>query len=81
MHLATYLCTYFHFYVKSGIIKYTKVVILVAVKPDMTRVTINIEKNQNEQLKELAKEENRSVSNYVRNLILQKIEEKEKNSN
>lgn len=81
MYLATYLCTYFHFYVKNGIIKYAKVVILVAVKPDMTRVTINIEKNQNEQLKQLAKEENRSVSNYVRNLILQKIEEKEKNSN
>lgn len=53
----------------------------MAIKPDMTRVTINIEKNQNEQLKQLAKEENRSVSNYVRNLILQKIEEKEKNSN
>ena len=50
----------------------------MALKEDMTRITINIKKDENERLKELAEADNRSVSGYVRNLVLREIEQSKK---
>ncbi len=50
----------------------------LALKEDMTRITINIKKDENERLKELAEADNRSVSSYVRNLVLREIEQSKK---
>lgn len=50
----------------------------MALKEDMTRITINIKKGENERLKELAEADNRSVSSYVRNLVLREIEQSKK---
>lgn len=50
----------------------------MALKEDMTRITINIKKDENERLKELAEADNRSVSSYVRNLVLREIEQSKK---
>lgn len=50
----------------------------MALKEDMTRITINIKKEENEQLKKLAAADNRSASSYVRNLVLREIEKAKK---
>lgn len=45
----------------------------MALKENMTRITVNIDKDKYEKVKEIAKKESRSVSNYINCLIDKEI--------
>lgn len=50
----------------------------MAIDKDNIRIMVTISRNENEILKEMAKKENRSVSNLVSTLIKNKINEENK---
>ena len=45
----------------------------MALKENMTRITVNIDKDKYEKVKEMSAEEARSVSNYINYLIDKEI--------
>ena len=45
----------------------------MALKENMTRITVNIDKDKYEKVKEMAAKEGRSVSNYINYLIDKEI--------
>jgi predicted CopG family antitoxin len=45
----------------------------MTLKENMTRITVNIDKDKYEKVKEMAAEEGRSVSNYINYLIDKEI--------
>ncbi len=52
--------------------------VVMALKSDKTRILVNISIKLKEELEKIALEDNRSVSNYVVNLIEKDIKEKNK---
>lgn len=52
----------------------------MALKNDKTRILVNIQIELKEKLDEAAKNDNRSVSNYIVNLIEKKLKDLENNA-
>ena len=51
----------------------------MTLKENMTRITVNIDKDKYEKVKEMSAEEGRSVSNYINYLIDKEIKKSREN--